>query len=474
MRHLPSPRVTLAGRFVKITPMKSFVAPFSVETYKSRRSELLRRLSKVHPGDFTVLFWSGYEVPRNSTNTYPFRANSDFLYLTGFAEPETLILLQRARGKIRSAIGVRPRDLSANRGSELWEGERVGVERAPKALGFDEAFDIHGAEKMVSQWLSDSPSVFWNLGIYPLWDNRILQIQRDLTASMRGIVKLKEISDPRPVLHEMRKVKSAEEINIMRRSAEIAAQGHIRAMKTTYPGHFEYEVQAEVEREFKKLGAEGLAYSSIVAGGNNACTLHYNANKCRLNKSDLLLIDAGAELRGFASDITRCFPVSGKFTPAQREVYSWVLKAQIAAVNAVRPGVPVTKPHDIAVQILCTGLSKMKIIRKSPTVIFKKGLYKAFFPHGTSHWLGMDVHDCGIYKTKEDPSKSVTLVAGNVLTIEPGLYFRSDDRKVPSKYRGIGIRIEDDVAVTKSGRDVLTKSCPKSIDEIEALCAPKL
>ncbi|MDB5038560.1 MAG: Xaa-Pro aminopeptidase [Bacteriovoracaceae bacterium] len=454
---------------------KSFVEPFSTKTYQRRRAELIRKLSKISNGDFTALFWSGYEISRNSTNTFTFRANSDFLYLTGFSEPETLILLQQKNGKIRTAIGVRPRDFSNNRGSEIWDGERVGVERAPKALGFDEAFNSHDAFEVAKKWILQTPATFWSLGLTPDWDQKIIGIHTDSTAQMRGIVQEEKLMDPRPTLHEMRKIKSPEEIKAMKRAADIAAKGHIRAMKTTHPGHYEYEVQAEVEREIKKHGAQSTSYNSIVAAGNNACTLHYNTNRAVLKKHDLILIDAGAEYFGYASDITRCYPVSGTFTSAQKEVYSWVLKAQLTAIQTVRSGISFYKPHEEALKILCTALYKMGIFPKAnPKKILKEGLYKPYFPHGTSHWLGMDVHDSGIYRKKDQKKEPVKLAPGNVLTIEPGLYFRADDRKVPARFRGIGIRIEDDVLVTKSGREVLSKNCPKLIQDIEALCGPKL
>lgn len=454
--------------------MKTFVAPFSVSVYKKRRSSLLQQLAKQTRSDFTALFWSGGEVHRNSTNPYAFRANSDFLYLTGFSEPETLLVLQRIAGRFRTSIGVRPRDRSAVRGSEIWDGERVGVERAPKILGFDAAFNIQEARAFVQSAMAVTPVVFWSLGTYADWDRKILGIQKALMEQTRGIVKVEEIADPRPVLHEMRKIKGPEEIRAMRRSAEIAAEGHIRAMRTTKPGHFEYEAQAEVEREFKRLGA-GCAYNSIVAGGPNACTLHYNDNNSKLGKQDLLLIDAGAEYFGYASDITRCFPVSGQFTPAQREVYNWVLKAQMAAIRSVRVGTPFYRAHDTATKVICVALSRMGFFKgKTPQKILKEGLYKAYFPHGTSHWLGMDVHDSGTYRSKDKAAKAVKLKPGNVFTIEPGLYFRKDDKSVPKKYRGIGVRIEDDIVVTRKGADVLSKKCPKTIPEIEALCVPKL
>ncbi|MBN8554815.1 MAG: aminopeptidase P N-terminal domain-containing protein [Deltaproteobacteria bacterium] len=447
--------------------------PFSVKTYRQRRDRLMKELSK-NEQSFTAFFWSGSEIVRNYDSHFPFRANSDFLYLTGCSEPDTLILLQKIGNKTRTSIGVRPRDLSHERGSEIWEGERLGVERAPKALGFDEAFDIHKVQTIAEKYMSQAPTLFWGFGEYPEWDQKIVAMISKVHHNNRGIAIVKNIRDPRPALHEIRKVKTSEEVAIMRRSAEVAARGHIRAMRTTKAGQFEYQIAAEVEREFKKGGSEFPAYGSIVATGNNACTLHYRANNTKVKDGEIILIDAGAEYQGYASDITRCYPISGKFSPPQKEVYNWVLKSQIAAIKAVKPGVDFFKPHIAAVKVLCEGLSKMKIIKQSPKVILKKGLWKNFMPHGTSHWLGLDVHDRGVYKRVENPSESVKLMPGNVLTIEPGLYFRKDDKRVPAAYRGIGIRIEDDVLVTKKSYDVLSESCPKTVEDIEAACGPKL
>lgn len=453
--------------------LKDAVSPFSVSTYKKRRITLMKSIAK-ETKDFTLFLWSGSELVRNHDNHFPFRAPSDFLYLTGFSEPETLAILQFKNKKFKSAIGVRPRDLSPNRGSEIWEGERLGVERAPKALGFDSAFDIQKAREIAKEWAAKTSVLFWNFGLFTEWDERVVQMVSALSLENRGIPVIHEIRDFRPVLHEIRKVKSPEEVRVMRASAEIASKGHIRAMHTTRPGHFEYQIAAEVEREFKRGGSDSPAYSSIVAAGNNACTLHYRANNTKVKADDMILIDAGAEYKGYASDITRCYPANGKFSGAQREIYEWVLKSQVAAIRAARSGASLMAPHQAAVRVLCQGLSKMKIIRKSPKEILKKGLWKAYMPHGTSHWLGLDVHDSGIYKDPLSPSQSVRLAPGYVITVEPGLYFRKDDKTVPPKYRGIGVRIEDDVLITRRGPDVLTKSCPKSIRDVEIACGARL
>lgn len=453
--------------------LKRVTTPFDVKTYQKRRKDLVRRLARYHR-NFTVLLWSGSEIIRNNDSHFAFRAHSDFLYLTGFSEPDTLAILQFKDGRFKSTIGVRPRDLSTNRGSEIWEGERLGVERAVKALGFEEAFNIYESESVFKKWISNTPTVYWTLGEFKERDDLLIETIGKLSVSNRGIPIVENICDPRPVLHEMRKIKTAEEIKVMRQSGKIASLGHIRAMRSTRPGDYEYQIAAEVEREFKKNGAQAPAYGSIVATGNNACTLHYRANNNKVKAGEIILIDAGAELDGYASDITRCYPISGKFTKAQAEVYSWVLKSQLAAIKAVRAGVLYTKPQDAAVRVLCEGLSKMKIIKQTPQAIYKKSLWRRYMPHGVSHWLGLDVHDSGRYREIDRPMDYIKLAAGHVITVEPGLYFRKDDKTVPAAYRGIGIRIEDDVLVTKSGADVLTSDCPKTISDIEKLCVKRL
>lgn len=452
---------------------KRFVDPFPLSTYRSRRQKLVRALSR-HEPDFVALFWSGSEQIRNHTNTFPFRAHSDFLYLTGFAEPETLLILAHQKEKTREILGLRPRDLSANRGSEIWEGERVGIERAPKILGVDEAFDIAKVDSTLSDLFSKTRILFWTSGIFEEWDEKLQGLVAEVHMKMRLVCQIEGILDPRPWLHEMRKQKSLDELKIMKASADIAAEGHRRAMQVLKPGLKEYQVEAEVLRTFRYHGAHSISYSPIVAGGNNACVLHYRDNSAELKSGDLLLMDAGAEYHGYASDITRVFPVNGRFSPAQREVYEWVLKAQLAAIRAAKRGAAYHAPHDAATRVLCKALKAMKIIKgRSEAEIFSKGLYKPYFPHGTSHWLGLEVHDVGRYR-ETNVDRPVRLQVGNVITIEPGLYFRKDDQSVPQKYRGIGIRIEDDVAITNRGPWILSEKCPKTISEIESLCGPRL
>lgn len=450
---------------------KDILRPFSKEIYQERRRRLAKALRKSR-GDFVALFWSGSLVRRNANNEYPFRANSDFLYLTGFSEPDTLLVIESVGDRFSDSLGLRPRDLSTAHGSEVWDGERVGVERAPSWIGTHRAFSIHEMSQELRKLFLKHTHLYWRTGVYPLDDQRLEDLVRESRTARRGISGIRVVEDPSTILHEMRRIKSRAEIEIMRQSAEIAAHGHIRAMEFVRPGQFEYQIEAEVEREFKRRGALAVSYSPIVATGNNACTLHYRDNRSRVQEGDLLLMDAGAEFEGYASDITRCFPASGKFSEAQRDIYTWVLKAQKAAIQQVRVGRPWNAPHLKATEVLVEGLRSLGILKAPKKKILEEKLYSPYFPHGTSHWLGMDVHDCGLYYDKK--MKPMKLRPGNVLTIEPGLYFRKDDKRVPARYRGIGVRIEDDVAVTARGPDVLTKSCPKEIHEIEKLRLPRL
>ncbi|PIR23052.1 MAG: Xaa-Pro aminopeptidase [Deltaproteobacteria bacterium CG11_big_fil_rev_8_21_14_0_20_45_16] len=451
--------------------IKAFIGPFSKATYKKRRIDLARGLAKLDPKGLCII-WSGSEQVRNYDSNFRFRAHSDFIYLTGFSEPDSILIISWDAGKIRSYLGLRPRDLSTERGSEVWDGERVGVERASKILGVDEAFDIHQKAEFLKKRFRETTVIYWRFGDFEKLDREWIKLGTSIRNQRRSSDAILAWKDPGVVLHEMRKIKSKEEIEWMRKSAQIASQGHMRAMVAVRPGQYEYQVAAEAEKVFFKQGSQATAYTTICAAGDHACTLHYILNNSIIQKGDLILMDAGAEVDGYASDITRCFPASGRFTEAQKEVYNWVLKAQVAAVKAVRPGAPFRKPHEVACRILSEGLSKMRIIKKSGAEIYKKELYKKYMPHGTSHWLGLDVHDSGIYY--DENTKPVKLRPGHALTIEPGLYFRKNDKSVPAKYRGIGVRIEDDVVVTRSAPDVLTKDCPKSIPQIEALRAPRL
>lgn len=464
--------MTVCRVFSKSNFMKrEFIRPFKKSVYRARRNQLMKSLQR-RSKRFVAIFWSGAEVKRNHDCFYRFRAHSDFLYLTGFNEPETALILSSDGARLKSVLALRKRDLGTQRGSEIWEGERMGVERAKEMAGVDEAFDVHELSARLPELLAHANTLYWRWGEFCDIDSKIMAITRQIDEERTSGKKIDVMADPSFALHEMRKIKSKEEIAIMRQSAEIAAAGHVRAMKSIRPGQYEYEVQAETEREFYKRGATAPAYNSIVAAGANACTLHYHTNDMPIGRNDLLLMDAGAEYMGYASDITRCFPASGKFSPAQKTIYNLVLKAQEAAIKSVKPGVSWRKPHEVAVKVLTKGLIELKIIKKPVAQALKQGLWRAYMPHGTSHWLGLDVHDRGAVFDEND--KPLKLKAGNVLTIEPGLYFKPDDRSVPKSFRGIGVRIEDDILVTSTGFDVLTKSCPKQIEDIEALRVPKL
>ncbi|TVQ78046.1 MAG: M24 family metallopeptidase [Bradymonadales bacterium] len=447
-----------------------FFGPFSKQSYQRRRQELFRRLEKESP-DFVAIFWSGSEQIRNRTNHYPFRVDSNFFYLTGFSEPESLLLMRRSGGKNKVVLALRARDLSTNRGSEIWEGERLGAERAVKTLGIDEAIENSKVEELLQDSLKAVSTVFWDVGGYPEWDRKLaswMQMICQLRARALAPYRLVGLCES---LGEMRKIKSTEELQVMRQSAEIASEGHIRAMQMIRPGAFEYQVVAEAEREFKKRGATDTAYQTICAVGENACTLHYHWNRDLIKKGQLLLMDAGAEFEGYASDITRSFPADGKFSKVQKEVYQIVLEAQKAAIESARVGAAWNRPHLAAVEVISEGLASLKWIKNSKKEILKKSLWKKYMPHSVSHWIGLDVHDVGRYE--DEKGKPVKLEPGFVMTIEPGLYFSKRDSSIPSNYQGIGVRIEDDVAIAKKGPQVLSGSCPKEIQEIEALRLPR-
>lgn len=451
--------------------IEDFMGPFSKATYVKRRKNLVKKLEK-RSKSYIALFWSGSEIIRNQDAHFPFRAHSDFLYLSGFAEPESLLVLDGRGRKAKAHLFLRERDLSPDRGSEIWEGERLGVKRAKTWLGVDEAHDVAELESELKHMMPGAECVFWRFGEFASFDHDLIKWVNGARNSRMQVSSVNGILDPSLELHSLRKTKSKEEIAWMRKAAWVAAQGHIRAMKTVRSGMNEFEVQAEAEREFRKNGAEAPAYNSICASGNNASTLHYTQNNQLVEEGDLILMDAGAELRGYASDITRCFPANGRFSEAQRDVYNWVLKAQLAAIRAVKPGSAWDKPHQEAVKVIAKALRALGVSKATESEILKKKIWRRYMPHGTSHWIGLDVHDVGDYFDKNN--KPLKLEVGNVLTIEPGLYFRKDDRSVPKRLRGIGVRIEDDVAVSSKGHDVLSLACPKTVEEIEALARPRM
>ena len=405
------------------------------------------------------------ERARNSDTQYPFRFDSHFYYLTGFREPESVLVLISGK-KPQSILFCREKD----KVREIWDGFRYGPSGARRAFEFDAAYPIAALDEMLPKLLADQPVLFYPLGFDPAWDGRIVGwINRVREQVRSGITAPTDIADVRVLVDGMRLVKDTYELDAMKLAASISADAHLRAMREARPGRMEYEIEAELLHEFRRRGAQAPAYQSIVAGGANACVLHYVENNCKLKAGDLLLIDAGCELDGYASDITRTFPVSGKFSPAQKDVYELVLAAQAAAIKAVRPGASFDNYHQAAVEVLARGLIDFKLCNGSLDKVLESGDYRRFYMHKTGHWLGLDVHDAGDYRNAGRWRK---LAPGMVLTVEPGCYIRPA-RNVPKAFWNIGIRIEDDVLVTAAGREVLTGKAPKSVRDIEAAMRPE-
>ncbi|HEV2008875.1 MAG TPA: aminopeptidase P N-terminal domain-containing protein [Burkholderiales bacterium] len=401
------------------------------------------------------------EYTRNRDAHYPYRYDSYFYYLTGFSEPEALLVLVAGENP-KSVLFCRDKNVER----EIWDGFRYGPDQACAQFGFDECHATTQLDALLPQLLADQPQLFCHLGNDPLWDERVLGWLQTVRAQARsGVSAPAAINDVHALLDEMRLVKDPHELATMRRAAQISTAAHQRAMRTTRPGRAEYEIEAELLHEFRRCGAQAPAYTSIVAGGANACVLHYVRNDARLKAGDLLLIDAGCEFDGYASDITRTFPVNGKFSAVQRDVYQMVLAAQAAAIATVRAGTPWNAPHDAAVRVLAQGLVDFGLCHGSVDTVIESEDYKRFYMHRTGHWLGLDVHDAGEYKRD---GRWRELKPGMVLTVEPGCYIRPGDG-VPERFANIGIRIEDDVLVTAAGNEVLTQAAPKTVAEIETL-----
>src|SRR5688572_1372146 len=446
-----------AGRTGVIPPISSNRAmkpSEGISHYLERRRRLAQTM-----GEGVALIATAPERVRNRDTHFPYRFDSHFFYLTGFAEPEAALVLT-AHGK--SVLFCRER----NDEREIWEGFRHGPEAARERFAFDEAYPIGMLDEKMAELLENQPALHYPVGADPEWDARAMRWLNAVRAKGRaGITAPERMHDVRGLVDNMRLIKDAQELGVMRRAARIAAAAHRRAMQATRPGRNEYEVEAELLYEFRRNGAQFPAYSPIVAGGANACVLHYVFNDAPLRDGDLVLIDAGCELDGYASDITRTFPVNGRFSGAQREVYDIVLAAQAAAMDKVRPGNAWNEPHDAAVKVLVEGMRELKLLPGSAQEILEKETYKRFYMHRTGHWLGLDVHDAGEYKRS---GRWRELRPGMALTVEPGLYIRPAD-DVPEALRNIGIRIEDDVVVTSGGCEVITAEAPKGAAEIEAL-----
>ena len=392
---------------------------------------------------------------------YRFRQDSDFYYLTGFAEPDSVAVLAPGRDGGEYLLFCRERDPD----KELWDGGRAGPDGAIRDFGADDAFPIDDIDDILPGIMESCSRVYYTMGQYAEFDTRIADWVNSLRSrESRGVHTPQEFVALDHLLHDMRLYKSRAEITAMRKSAKVAVKAHTQAMQLVRPGLFEYEVEAEFAHEFRRNDA-WMSYSPIVGGGANTCTLHYIENRDQLVDGDLLLIDAGCELDYYASDITRTIPVSGKFSPEQRAVYEIVLEAQLAAIDKTRKDNHWNEPHDAAVKVITSGLQKIGLLDGSLSRLIEDGAYREFFMHRTGHWLGMDVHDVGDYKVGDEWR---LLESNMVTTVEPGIYIPAS-RKIPAKWHNIGIRIEDDVAVTSNGPDVLSKGLVKDPDEIEAL-----
>jgi Xaa-Pro aminopeptidase len=446
---------------------------------QSNRAARLRRFAdKMAPNSVAIIV-ANPERTRSADTEFTYRQNSDILYLNGFPEPESVLVVSKLGRKPQLLMFVRPKD----REREVWTGIRAGVEGARKTFGADHAYTIDQFDGEIGKLLGEAERVYYRFGVNEEFDEKFRKVWEPKQ------IPLHNYAD---IVHEMRLFKSADELELMRHAAAISAEAHRQAMLATRPGMKEFQLQAVLEYVFRYHGAAYVAYGSIVAGGNNAVILHYTSNDDTIRNGDLLLIDAACEYGsvsgGYASDITRCWPANGKFSEAQREIYQLVLDAQEAAIKVIKPGIPLARVHQTAARVMRRGLIKLGILpatasahagRKKAAEGEKPLALDSFFMHGTSHWMGLDVHDVGKYATSDGTrtdrgrGKRRLLEPGMVFTVEPGLYFDKNDTRVPEKYRGIGVRIEDDVVVTKDGCENLTAGVPKHPDAIEALMAQR-
>jgi len=413
--------------------------------------------------DAALLLAAAPERMRNADAAWPYRQDSDFHYLSGFPESDAVLALLPGRRHGEAVLFCRERDAE----HERWHGESIGTERAVAMYGMDDAFPIEDIDDILPSMIEGRARVVCHFGREPEFDARLLGWMRRLRQLRGGGVVPKDFVALGHSLHDLRLYKSRAELKLMRHAAAIAAEAHLAAMQVARAGRHEYEVEAEVQRVIRSSGAVA-AFPPIVAGGVNACTMHYQANRAPLRDGELLLIDAGAEVECYASDISRSFPVNGRYSREQRALYEVVLTAQLAAIDEVRPGRPFNAAHDAAVRVITEGLCVLGLLKGDVDSAIASGSYKAFFPAKTGHWLGLDVHDVGDYRVDGEPR---LLEAGMVLTVEPGIYVPPNERSVAEQWRGIGIRIEDDVAVTSDGHEVLTDGVPKEAEAIEALLA---
>lgn len=428
-----------------------------LKEYQQRRQDLMNHMAS----NGIAIVPAAHPILRNGDSEYRYRQSSDLYYLTSFNEAHAVLVLVPGRAQGQCLLFCQEKDPL----KELWNGRLLGPEAAVAALGVDDAFPISDIDDILPGLIEGRERVYYAMGKDESFDHRVMDWVKVVRKKVRsGVQPPGEFLVLDHLLHELRLIKSKAELDVMRESARIAVRAHRRAMQVCRPGMNEFEIEAEFMHEFFKAGCNAPAYTSIVAGGDNACILHYNENNQALKDGDLLLIDAGCEFQGYASDITRTFPVSGRFSPEQKAIYELVLKAQLAAIEEVRPGKHWNDPHDTTVRVLTAGLVELGLLQGAVDQLIDGGAYRDFYMHRTGHWLGLDVHDVGDYKID---GKWRQLEPGMVMTVEPGLYIAPNNDKVEPRWRGIGVRIEDDVAVTRSGYEVLTAGLPKTVAEIE-------
>ncbi|MEW5248324.1 aminopeptidase P N-terminal domain-containing protein [Microbulbifer sp. 2201CG32-9] len=423
--------------------------------YARRRARLIAGL----PQGSLAVVPAAREQLRSRDTYFPFRQDSDFLYLTGFAEPEALLVLVPDRAQGRELLFCRER----NADKELWDGPRLGPERAAEQCGLCDAFPISDLDDILPGLLEGRTRVYYTFGRYPQLDRR-LQRYLHTIGQAPGSVGVPELVDLDRQLHDLRLIKSAQEVRLMQSAAEITAEAHCRAMRRCCAGLYEFQLEAEILHTFVGAGARQPAYPTIVGGGTNALVMHYCSNNAVLKNGDLVLVDAGCEHRGYTADVTRTYPVNGRFSGEQKALYEIVLAGQAAAIDKVRLGAHWDHPHMASVEVITRGLVDLGLLRGDVSGLIEAGAYRRFYMHRTGHWLGMDVHDVGDYRVHGQWRQ---LEPGMVMTVEPGIYIAADDDQVPERYRGIGIRVEDDVALMKSGPLVLSSAAPKTVAEIE-------
>ena len=408
---------------------------------------------------------SAREQMRSRDTEHPFRQDSDFYYLSGFTEPEAVLVLAPGRRHGQFLVFCRERDPDV----ELWNGYRAGPEGVCEKFAADDAFPIGDIDDILPGLIEGRDRVYYSMGRSAEFDRQIMDwVNRIRSKETSGAVPPGEFTDLNHMVHDLRLVKSAAEQRLLRKAGEITARGHSRAMTFCRPGQFEYQLEAELTHEFASTGARHLAYPCIVGSGANACTLHYVDNNCAMRDGDLVLIDAGCELEYYAADVTRTFPVNGRFSREQRALYEVVLRAQLAAIAEIKPGNNWNQPHDASVRVITEGLVELGLLRGKVERLIEREAYREFYMHRVGHWLGLDVHDVGDYRVGDEWRQ---LEAGMVMTVEPGIYVSPQNSKVARKWRGIGIRLEDDVLVTVDGCELLTASVPSTVEDIEALMA---